>query len=104
MQIRDTPIISGTRAFLIITEPRGSVRPNVRDKDVNGLKRDILVDRMVGLPCPVQGFPAPTFRYYHACEREVLLVHGPRSRRWGDSAWLHGPFLPLFPFVSRDRR
>lgn len=46
-----------------IAEPRGSVRPNVRDKDVNGLKRDVLVDLMVGLPCPVQGFPAPTFRY-----------------------------------------
>lgn len=49
--------------FYAITEPRGSVRPNVRDKDVNGLKRNILIERMVGLPCPVQGYPAPTFRY-----------------------------------------
>lgn len=48
-----------------IAEPRGSVRPNVRDKDVNGLRRDILVERMVGLPCPVQSFPAPAFRYRH---------------------------------------
>lgn len=46
-----------------IAEPRGSVRPNVRDKDVNGLRRDVLIEQMVGLPCPVQGFPAPTFRY-----------------------------------------
>lgn len=60
---------SRARAFLhfpsicAIAEPRGSVRPNVRDKDVNGLRRDILIELMVGLPCPVQGFPAPTFRY-----------------------------------------
>jgi len=48
-----------------IAEPRGSVRPNVRDKDVNGLRRDILIGQTVGLPCPVQGFPAPAFRYRH---------------------------------------
>lgn len=39
------------------------MRPNVRDKDMSGLKRDILVDLTVGLSCPVQGYPAPTFRY-----------------------------------------
>ncbi|KAH0947632.1 hypothetical protein HN011_008031 [Eciton burchellii] len=49
-------------------KPRGSVRPNVRDKDVNGLRRDILVEQMVGLPCPVQGFPAPAFRWYKFIE------------------------------------
>ncbi|XP_033178583.1 Down syndrome cell adhesion molecule-like protein Dscam2 isoform X1 [Bombus impatiens] len=60
--------LSATKGRLVITEPRGSVRPNVRDKDVNGLKKDILVDRTVGLPCPVQGFPAPTFRWYKFIE------------------------------------
>ncbi|XP_076629340.1 cell adhesion molecule Dscam1-like isoform X17 [Colletes latitarsis] len=60
--------LSATKGRLVITEPRGSVRPNVRDKDVNGLKRDVLVDLMVGLPCPVQGFPAPTFRWYKFIE------------------------------------
>ncbi|PBC29921.1 Titin [Apis cerana cerana] len=44
------------------------MRPNVRDNDVTGLKRDILVDRTVGLSCPVQGFPAPTFRWYKFIE------------------------------------
>ncbi|XP_076173898.1 Down syndrome cell adhesion molecule 1 isoform X36 [Ptiloglossa arizonensis] len=60
--------LSATKGRLVITEPRGSVRPNARDKDVNGLKRDVLVDLMVGLPCPVQGFPAPTFRWYKFIE------------------------------------
>ncbi|XP_054003646.1 cell adhesion molecule Dscam2 isoform X1 [Hylaeus anthracinus] len=60
--------LSATKGRLVITEPRGSVRPNVRDKDVNGLKRDVLVDLMVGLPCPVQGFPAPMFRWYKFIE------------------------------------
>ncbi|XP_025152776.1 Down syndrome cell adhesion molecule-like protein Dscam2 isoform X26 [Harpegnathos saltator] len=60
--------LSATKGRLVITEPRGSVRPNVRDKDVNGLKRDILVKLMVGLPCPVQGFPAPAFRWYKYIE------------------------------------
>nr|XP_034174383.1 Down syndrome cell adhesion molecule-like protein Dscam2 isoform X4 [Osmia lignaria] len=60
--------LSATKGRLVITEPRGSVRPNVRDKDVNGLKRDILVDRTVGLPCPVQGFPTPMFRWYKFIE------------------------------------
>ncbi|XP_048260935.1 Down syndrome cell adhesion molecule-like protein Dscam2 isoform X4 [Bombus terrestris] len=60
--------LSATKGRLVITEPRGSVRPNVRDKEMNGLKWDILVDRTVGLPCPVQGFPAPTFRWYKFIE------------------------------------
>ncbi|XP_032672548.1 Down syndrome cell adhesion molecule-like protein Dscam2 isoform X2 [Odontomachus brunneus] len=60
--------LSATKGRLVITEPRGSVRPNVRDKDVNGLRRDILIELMVGLPCPVQGFPAPTFRWYKYIE------------------------------------
>ncbi|XP_033297089.1 Down syndrome cell adhesion molecule-like protein Dscam2 isoform X1 [Bombus bifarius] len=60
--------LSATKGRLVITEPRGSVRPNVRDKEVTGLKWDILVDRTVGLPCPVQGFPAPTFRWYKFIE------------------------------------
>ncbi|KOX72245.1 Down syndrome cell adhesion molecule-like protein Dscam2 [Melipona quadrifasciata] len=66
------------------SEPRGSVRPNVRDKDVNGLKRDILVDRMVGLPCPVQGYPAPTFRYYRAGhEQDSPAFLGQEVRKGG---------------------
>ncbi|XP_020284772.1 Down syndrome cell adhesion molecule-like protein Dscam2 isoform X1 [Pseudomyrmex gracilis] len=60
--------LSATKGRLVITEPRGSVRPNVRDKDVNGLRRDIQIERMVGLPCPVQGFPAPAFRWYKFIE------------------------------------
>ncbi|XP_019885170.2 Down syndrome cell adhesion molecule-like protein Dscam2 isoform X4 [Camponotus floridanus] len=60
--------LSATKGRLVITEPRGSVRPNVRDKDVNGLRRNILVERMVGLPCPVQGFPALAFRWYKFIE------------------------------------
>ncbi|KAK2577363.1 hypothetical protein KPH14_003479 [Odynerus spinipes] len=44
-------------------QPRGSVRPNVRDKDVNFMKKDISVNEKTGLPCPVQGYPAPAFRY-----------------------------------------
>ncbi|KAK0078990.1 hypothetical protein PV325_001871 [Microctonus aethiopoides] len=46
-----------------ITEPSGSVPPNVRDKEVNGMKRILHVGQTVGLTCPVQGFPAPLFRY-----------------------------------------
>ncbi|XP_036142495.1 Down syndrome cell adhesion molecule-like protein Dscam2 isoform X3 [Monomorium pharaonis] len=60
--------LSATKGRLVITEPRGSVRPNVRDKDVNGLRRDILIGQTVGLPCPVQGFPAPAFRWYKFIE------------------------------------
>ncbi|KAK0091472.1 hypothetical protein PV326_003179, partial [Microctonus aethiopoides] len=44
-----------------ITEPSGSVPPNVRDKEVNGMKRILHVGQTVGLTCPVQGFPAPLF-------------------------------------------
>nr|XP_033326632.1 Down syndrome cell adhesion molecule-like protein Dscam2 isoform X2 [Megalopta genalis] len=60
--------LSATKGRLVITEPRGSVRPNVRDKDFNGLRRNILIDRTAGLACPVQGFPAPTFRWYKFIE------------------------------------
>ncbi|XP_026295697.1 Down syndrome cell adhesion molecule isoform X18 [Apis mellifera] len=60
--------LSATKGRLVITEPRTTMRPNVRDNDVTGLKRDVLVDRTVGLSCPVQGFPAPTFRWYKFIE------------------------------------
>ncbi|KAL2740305.1 Down syndrome cell adhesion molecule-like protein Dscam2 [Vespula squamosa] len=45
----------------LLAEPRGSVRPNVKDKDVNSMKKVISVNEMIGLICPVQGFPAPAF-------------------------------------------
>lgn len=62
------------------------MRPNVRDNDVTGLKRDILVDRTVGLSCPVQGFPAPTFRYPNKGGDQIVGLDSSirfRGEGWG---------------------
>lgn len=47
-----------------ILEPRTGMPPKAKDKDVNGMKKSIENSKIVGLLCPVQGFPAPTFRYH----------------------------------------
>ncbi|XP_046813669.1 Down syndrome cell adhesion molecule-like protein Dscam2 isoform X16 [Vespa crabro] len=60
--------LSATKGRLVITEPRGSVRPNIKDKDINFMKKIISMNEMIGLMCPVQGFPAPAFRWYKFIE------------------------------------
>lgn len=103
---RPTTTTSDISPYPIITEPRGSVRPNVRDKEVTGLKWDILVDRTVGLPCPVQGFPAPTFRYGHVYERKRGASSSLQAVAilLGYSAFFLHRFLASFRVVGDENR
>lgn len=46
------------------TEPLAGVAPKVKDIDVGSLKKEVPVGDLVPLICTVQGFPAPSFRYF----------------------------------------
>ncbi|XP_026825563.1 Down syndrome cell adhesion molecule-like protein Dscam2 isoform X7 [Ooceraea biroi] len=59
--------LSATKGRLVITEPVGSKAPAFTG-DVKGVWMEKMMASSVVLPCPAQGYPVPSFRWYKFIE------------------------------------